>query len=191
MHSIDSENVELITSAGTFNNSSTFDHQNLITCVSLKRKYVNDAYTTVDHSQAKSFKRTVVPLCHSNTDNSNNQMIKDHMQIIQCNSDTNNELSHQINNGGDQMDYVNVMFDNNLLPVQNTIIMEPNYINYNDELNSTNWSNVDLLDLDQKNLFFQTNNNDDKDCRDDGQQQSETMNAVPSKKLPCMILPTV
>lgn len=53
------------------------------------------------------------------------------------------------------VEYVNIMFDNNLLPVQNQIISEPNYYT-DDELNSANWNNVDLLDLDQRNLFFET-----------------------------------
>lgn len=53
------------------------------------------------------------------------------------------------------VEYVNIMFDNNLLPVQNQIISEPNYYT-DEELNSSNWNNVDLLDLDQRNLFFET-----------------------------------
>uniref|UniRef100_A0A1B0EZ58 Uncharacterized protein n=1 Tax=Lutzomyia longipalpis TaxID=7200 RepID=A0A1B0EZ58_LUTLO len=47
-----------------------------------------------------------------------------------------------------QYEFVNVMFDSNLLPVQNPIISEANQANLAEF--SANWSTTDLLDLDQK-----------------------------------------
>lgn len=64
----------------------------------------------------------------------------------------NNIISHQ----SPTIEFVNVMFDQNLLPIQNSIISEANSDNLND-LTAT-WNSSDLLDLDQKNYDAEMRN---------------------------------
>lgn len=71
---------------------------------------------------------------------------------------TGDDQTHHFAAGADtNVEYVNIMFDSGLLPVQQNhqIISEPNYYT-EEELNGSNWNNVDLLDLDQRHLFFET-----------------------------------
>lgn len=64
----------------------------------------------------------------------------------------NSIISHQ----SPTIEFVNVMFDQNLLPIQNSIISEANSVNLND-LTAT-WNSSDLLDLDQKNYDAEMRN---------------------------------
>ncbi|XP_059609522.1 uncharacterized protein LOC132256930 [Phlebotomus argentipes] len=69
----------------------------------------------------------------------------DFQQPVKCmRTYMGNLYSHQEH----QYEFVNVMFDSNLLPVQNPIISEANAANLAEF--SANWSTNDLLDLDQK-----------------------------------------
>lgn len=89
---------------------------------------------------------------HHNTNHISSTLHDKHnINLIQSSCEV--QMAHQI-------EYVNVMFDNSLLPVQNQIISEANYIDYTvEDLNDSNWNNVDLLDLDQRNLFFDNSSN--------------------------------
>lgn len=52
----------------------------------------------------------------------------------------------------ESVEYVNILYENNLLSsVENPIVTEPNYINFD-----TNWNNADILDLDQRNFYYET-----------------------------------
>lgn len=52
----------------------------------------------------------------------------------------------------DGVEYVNILYENSLLStVDNPIMTEPNYINFD-----TNWSNADILDLDQRDFYYET-----------------------------------
>lgn len=52
----------------------------------------------------------------------------------------------------ESVEYVNILYDNNLLSsVDSPMVTEPNYINF-----ETNWSNADILDLDQRNFYYET-----------------------------------
>ncbi|GAB0091388.1 uncharacterized protein DMENIID0001_062270 [Sergentomyia squamirostris] len=70
----------------------------------------------------------------------------DFQQPIKCMRTYN--LGNLYNQQEHQYEFVNVMFDSNLLPVQNPIISEANSANLAEY--SANWSTNDLLDLDQK-----------------------------------------
>lgn len=48
--------------------------------------------------------------------------------------------------------YVNILYDENMLTnIQEVLAPEPNYVNF-----ETNWNNADILDLDQRNYFYET-----------------------------------
>lgn len=52
----------------------------------------------------------------------------------------------------ESVEYVNILYDNNLLSsVQSPIITEPNFINF-----ETNWNSADILDLDQREYYYET-----------------------------------
>ena len=92
-----------------------------------------------------------------------------------CLTIINNSLNDNLTNNP-TIEYVNVMFDNNLLPVQNPIITEANVVNLN-ELSAC-WNNSDLLNLDEKinsNIItncFNDNNNICVDGSGDYSRQS-------------------
>lgn len=52
----------------------------------------------------------------------------------------------------ESVEYVNILYDNNLLSsVQSPIVTEPNFINF-----ETNWNSADILDLDQREYYYET-----------------------------------
>lgn len=52
----------------------------------------------------------------------------------------------------ESVEFVNILYENNLLAnVQSPIQAEPNFINF-----ETNWNNADILDLDQRNYYYET-----------------------------------
>lgn len=132
--------------------------------LNLKRKYPYDQ--TDDQCLEKSVKRIVnLQECnnsstapdvaavagggdghhHNNVDQEliiyNNDKYMDHINQSNLNSEVN-------------VEFINIMFDNNLLPVQqNTVISEANFIS------DAGWNSVDLLDLDQSNYFYETTTN--------------------------------
>ncbi|XP_055713473.1 forkhead box protein D3-like isoform X2 [Phlebotomus papatasi] len=86
-----------------------------------------------------------------------------------------------------QYEFVNVMFDSNLLPVQNPIISEANSANLAEF--SANWSTNDLLDLDQKTPSYGQQTHLDTFTPDSGHRHtknpvsSEPNNQMPSEDL--------
>lgn len=157
-----------------------------IRTANLKRRYAVSESINDSHLQAKMFKSSLVPVLTTMKDYHQQQHHQPHQQqhssqlnllethqvqqlhhqsqneevIVDYASLEHNKYSNLVqqtcsDNVEETVEYVNIMFDNNLLPVQNQIISEPNYYT-DEELNSSNWNNVDLLDLDQRNLFFET-----------------------------------
>lgn len=116
--------------------------------LNLKRKYPYDQ--TDDQCQEKSVKKIVNLHECNNSINENNV----DQELIIYNNDK--YMDHNPNNIGNEVnvEFINIMFDNNLLPVQqNTVISEANFIS------DAGWNSVDLLDLDQSNYFYETTNN--------------------------------
>lgn len=158
-------------------------HDDRIRTANLKRRYAVNESIDDSHLQAKMFKSSLVPVLatmkdyhqqqHHHQQPSNQHNLLETHQVQQLHNQSQNEevivdyatLEHNkysnlvqqtcCDNVDGSVEYVNIMFDNNLLPVQNQIISEPNYYT-DEELNGSNWNNVDLLDLDQRNLFFET-----------------------------------
>lgn len=53
---------------------------------------------------------------------------------------------------GENIEYVNILYDENLLTgIQAPVATETNYINF-----ESNWNNTDILDLDQRNYYYET-----------------------------------
>lgn len=67
-------------------------------------------------------------------------------------NDNMNKLDH--NNDielSESVEYVNILYENNLLSsVQSPITTESNYINF-----EANWTNTDILDLDERNYYYE------------------------------------
>lgn len=80
-----------------------------------------------------------------------------------------------------QYEFVNVMFDSNLLPVQNPIISEANSANLAEF--SANWSTNDLLDLDQKTPSYGQQTHLDTFTPDSGHRHTKNpVNSEPNNR---------
>ncbi|XP_037047495.1 forkhead box protein N3-like isoform X2 [Bradysia coprophila] len=142
MHSMHNECLEMINPVLHDDSGQVQSNNNL----NLKRKYPYDQ--TDDQCHEKSAKRMVnLHECHDAIDGNNVDQ-----ELIIYNNDkymdhNTNHLNNEVN-----VEFINIMFDNNLLPVQqNTVISEANFIS------DAGWNSVDLLDLDQ---------NVQEDCED-------------------------
>lgn len=146
MHSMHNECLEMINPVLHDDSGQVQTNNNL----NLKRKYPYDQ--TDDQCQEKAIKRMVnLHECNSDTIDGNNV----DQELIIYNNDKymDHNTDHHLNNEVN-VEFINIMFDNNLLPVQqNTVISEANFIN------DAGWNSVDLLDLDQSNYFYETTTN--------------------------------
>lgn len=64
------------------------------------------------------------------------------------------KTTHELNGMelSENIEYVNILYDENLLSgVQAAQATDPNYINF-----EPNWNNADILDLDQRNYYYET-----------------------------------
>lgn len=144
MHSMHNECLEMINPVLHDDSGQVQSNNNL----NLKRKFPYDQ--TDDQCQEKSVKRMVdLHDCNNVIDGNNVDQ-----ELIIYNNDKYmdhhpNHLNNEVN-----VEFINIMFDNNLLPVQqNTVISEANFIS------DAGWNSVDLLDLDQSNYFYETTTN--------------------------------
>lgn len=153
MHSMHNECLEMINPV-LHDDSGQVHHQSNNN-LNLKRKYPYDR--TDDQCQEKSVKRIVNlhecndPVTSAAIDSNN----VDQQQLIIYNNDKYLDHNpHNLDHNEVNVEFINIMFDNNLLPVQqNTIISEANFIS------DAGWNSVDLLDLDQSNYFYETTTN--------------------------------
>lgn len=173
MHSTAEENLEFAkTSAIDINNGPVPPD-----IVNLKRKCYFD-HPSVDLYEAKTFKRSTYDhpqhhsqhqshdICVSNefpndsiSDGGVNATIDHEIVGEKINLIYENVTSANSAHASDQ--FVNIMFDGNLMPVSNAVVSEANYVNYSNtaELDQS-WNNVELLDLDQRNYYYSTSQQD-------------------------------
>lgn len=61
-------------------------------------------------------------------------------------------LAHNTMELSENIEYVNILYEDNLLTgIQAPVATETNYINFD-----SNWNNTDILDLDQRNYYYET-----------------------------------
>lgn len=148
MHSMHNECLEMINPVVHDDSGQVQSNNNL----NLKRKYPYDQ--TDDQCQEKSVKR-IVHECNNDTTTTTTVGHNVDQELIIYNNDKYMDHMHPNNlNNEVNVEFINIMFDNNLLPVQqNTVISEANFIS------DAGWNSVDLLDLDQSNYFYETTTN--------------------------------
>lgn len=78
--------------------------------------------------------------------------------ISNCNSNCNQSSSIHMLNAmeiEENIEYVNILYEDDLLTsIQAPVATESHYINFE----PPNWSNADILDLDQRNYYYEVNN---------------------------------
>lgn len=71
----------------------------------------------------------------------------------------------------ENIEYVNILYDDDLLTsIQAPVATETNYINF-----EPNWGNADILDLDQRNYYYETTNSNQVNLNDLNDQMAQSI----------------